>query len=175
MGRWIVWILAGCLILSLSCSKEDQEPLATFNFTINNGQMIQWQGPGGPSNACLLCGPQITQSPTYFTLSSSPPDNSGRSIILTFTSPEVNVSTYTETIGADVDIDPFYAPHVLYLDPLRGASTQEGDYARVTFTKVRSGGFYDGNFEARITRLPYGPEDEKLEIKGEFRNVILYK
>lgn len=173
MNRGLVFMLCGLMMLISACSKDDPEPLATLNFQINNGPVFKWYGPGSDSNACLMCGPKLIQWPTYFTLGSTSPDNYGRSFILTFTSSEVNVTTYTETIGPDPDIDPFLAPHVLYLDPLRGASTQEGDFATVTITRIQAG-YYDGSFEARITALPYGPEAEKLELKGEFKNLQLY-
>lgn len=170
-----LFLLAMVLMFFSACSKEEQEPLATFSFKINNGTEIKWEGPGGPTNACLLCGPRIFEGTTDFILASSAPEDYGRSISFTFNATEVNVATYNQTIAPDIQLDPISAPHVLYMDPLRGASTQPGDYATVTFTRIQSGKYYDGHFEAKITKMPYGAEDEKLLITGEFKNVPLYE
>jgi hypothetical protein len=167
----IFFVLAGCILILSGCSKDDPEPVATFSFSVNNGPVQEWNGPGGGTTVCALCGPSLIQRPTYFTLSSSAPDDFSRSLILTFSSLKVNLTTYTATIGQGPEIDPYYAPHVLYMDPLRGASTEEGDFAAVTFTRAHGGMYYDGTFRARLTAAPYGPEAEKLEIEGEFRNV----
>ncbi len=117
----LLFIVAGCLLIFSACTKDEPEPVATFSFSINNGPVQEWNGPGGGTTVCILCGPNITQRPTYFTLSSSAPDDFGRSLILTFNASEVKVATYTETIGQDPEIDPFSALHVLYMNPVRGA------------------------------------------------------
>lgn len=170
-------MLVGCCLISISaCSEEEPEPpLSTFSFRINNGDLIEWNDPRSYNTVCLICHPRVYQSPTHFTLSASSIKYMEGNLIFNFNFPEVTVATFTESIGPGPEIDPFLATHVLYMDPIRGASTEEGDYATVTFTRIQPGNYCDGTFRARLTALPYGPDAEKLELEGEFRNVALYK
>lgn len=173
MAKRCIFLLCSLMLVLLGCSKDDPEPVATFEFQINNGPVIEWNGQGSGTTVCLLCGPNLHKQPTYFILLSSAPDDYGRALSFTFTSSEINLATYTETVEQSPEFD-YLAPHRLYMDPIRGAATEEGDFATVTFTNIQEGKYYDGIFQARITAFPYGPEAEKLEIEGEFKNVLLF-
>jgi len=166
-------MLAVCFMLISGCSEEVPEPNSYFNFSIDDGPMIEWNRQGGHPVVCLLCGPRISQDPTSFTLASYDPESYGRMLILTFNTSEVNLGSFTETIT----VSPEYVGNALlrlYMKPVQGESTEVGDFATVTFTKKYPGGYYDGTFEAQLTTPPYGPDADKLKIKGYFRRVRNY-
>jgi hypothetical protein len=179
MGSWqrllMLWVSIGCILLLVSCSDSDEgpnDPPAIFEFRVNNGTLVQWNGPGSGMAVCVLCGPSLYKNNGYFNLVSSAPQNYGEALVLRINTGTINLTTYSDTITTA--IDSLAAVHRIDTPAVKAAATQEGDFASVTFTAVKDGVYHDGTFRARLTSSPFGPTAEKVEIEGEFRNVKLY-
>jgi hypothetical protein len=176
--RFLFYILAWCTLILSSCSRDEapREPRTTFKFTIN-GTAVEWNERGSGTDACIVCGPRILKYPTHFELISTAPQDYGEVILFTIKATALNVGTYSDTITTAI-IDYHLSPDQRGIHrfdarnpSIQAAATQVGDYARVTFTSIKDGTYYDGTFRARLTSAPYGPDEPKVEIEGEFKNI----
>jgi hypothetical protein len=178
---FIQTLLIVLFVCMFACSKSSTtSPVpanskTTFKFNAG-GNTYKWDGSGEdyPLN-CLLCGSAIEKNSDYYFLPATAPQNWTNSISLKINTTVLSVGTYTLTATSTPSGN---AAHYLLItgpnlfNQINAASTEVGDFATVTITRIYDGNYADGVFNAKLTLSTPINSSNKIDISnGEFHHV----